>query len=79
MEELVQIITSKTGISDDQARAAIQAVIQHLESKMSPEMSGILNTVLASEGTGAGAAGSNPLVTEAESVLRSTLGGFFNK
>ncbi len=81
MEELVQIVASKTGISEDQARAAIQAVIQHLESKMSPSMAGILSTVLASEGMGgaAGATGANPLVGEAEGMLKSMVGGFFNK
>ncbi len=71
MEELVEIVASKTGISQDQARTAIQAVITHLESKMSPAMAGILNTVLASEGGGA-----NPAVGEAESLLKSVVGKF---
>lgn len=75
MEELVQIVATKTGISPDQARAAIEAVIQHLESKMSPAMAGVLNSVLNAEGQG----GSSAVATEAEGMLKSFVGGFFNK
>jgi len=34
MEELVQTVADKTGISQDQARSAIQTVIDHLKDKL---------------------------------------------
>ncbi|MBV8390549.1 MAG: hypothetical protein JO080_12165 [Mucilaginibacter sp.] len=34
MEELIQTVADKTGISQDQARSAIQTVIDHLKDKL---------------------------------------------
>jgi nucleoid DNA-binding protein len=34
MEELIQTVAEKTGISPDQARSAIEAVIDHLKDKL---------------------------------------------
>ena len=34
MEELIQTVAEKTGISTDQARSAIEAVIAHFKDKL---------------------------------------------
>ncbi|MFA6085982.1 hypothetical protein [Mucilaginibacter sp.] len=34
MEELIQIVSEKTGISTDKARSAIDTVISHLKDKL---------------------------------------------
>ena len=34
MEELIQTVADKTGISPDQARSAIETVIDHLKDKL---------------------------------------------
>jgi hypothetical protein len=38
MEELVNIVAQKTGLSEDKARAAVDTVIDHLKSKF-PQLS----------------------------------------
>jgi len=34
MEELIQTVADKTGISPDQAKSAIEAIIDHLKDKL---------------------------------------------
>jgi hypothetical protein len=54
VNELIKRITERTGISEDQARNAAQAVIEFLKQKLPSGVSGQLDTLLAS---GEGAAG----------------------
>ena len=50
MDQLVQQITAKTGISDEQARQAIQVVAGFLKEKLPAPLAGQLDAVLGSGG-----------------------------
>ncbi|MBK9711144.1 MAG: hypothetical protein IPO81_07355 [Kouleothrix sp.] len=48
MEEVVKLITERTGLPADQARAAAQTVIDFLKSKLPESMAGYVDMALNS-------------------------------
>ncbi|CAG0963891.1 hypothetical protein ANRL3_01060 [Anaerolineae bacterium] len=50
MDELVQVVAQKTGLSQDQARAAAQVVIDFLKSKLPAPVAGQIDSVLKGGG-----------------------------
>lgn len=50
MEELVNTVSAKTGLSHDQAMAAAQAVIDYLKSKLPGPVAGQIDNVLKGGG-----------------------------
>ncbi|MDT7541507.1 MAG: hypothetical protein QOE33_1411 [Acidobacteriota bacterium] len=54
MEELIKQVTERTGISQDQARTAVETVLGHLKKSLPASVSEHLDTLV---GGGAGAVG----------------------
>jgi len=50
MDELVNVVAQKTGLSQDQSRAAAQAVIDYLKSKLPAPVAGQIDSVLKGGG-----------------------------
>ena len=50
MEELISQVTQKTGISDQQAKGAIDTVIAYLKGKLPGPIAGQLDSVLSGGG-----------------------------
>ncbi len=50
MEELVNTVSQKTGLSHDQAQAAAQAVIDYLKTKLPAPVAGQIDAVLKGGG-----------------------------
>lgn len=68
MNELVDVIVQKTGMSQEQAQKAAQAAIDFIKGKLPPGMSSQVDAVLAGDMSGlAGTAGD---------MLKGKLGGF---
>jgi len=58
MDELVKLVVQKTGISDDQARQAINVVVNYLKDKLPAPIAAQVDGVLNNQGGGvAGALG----------------------
>jgi hypothetical protein len=47
MDELIKLVAQKTGISPDQARAAVETVVGFLKQKLPAPIAGQLDGVLA--------------------------------
>jgi uncharacterized protein (DUF2267 family) len=73
MEELIRQVTERTGITDAQARTAIDTVMGYMRDKLPASMSGTIDGVL---GGGANVAGG--VADTAQNVLGG-LGGMFGK
>ncbi|MCA1555391.1 MAG: hypothetical protein LC747_01755 [Acidobacteria bacterium] len=73
MEELIKQITERTGITESQARTAIDTVINYMRDKLPASVSGTIDNAL---GGGANVAGD--LADTAQNVLGG-LGGMFGK
>ena len=56
MEELIQQVSTRTGLSPDQARGAAQAVIDFLKAKLPSPLAGQIDSLLSDDGV-AGAMG----------------------
>ena len=69
MDELIKQITSRTGISEDQARTAVSTVTGFLKEKLPAPIAGQIDNVLS----GAGGAG------DTINDLASKAGSFFGK
>jgi nucleoid DNA-binding protein len=52
MDELVQQIASATGISQEQAREALQMVVDFLDAKLPPQVAEQIDAVLSSNAPG---------------------------
>ena len=50
MDELVNTIIQKTGLSEDKARVAAAAVVNYLKSKLPESVAGQVDKVLTGEG-----------------------------
>ncbi len=50
MDELVNVVAQKTGLSQDQSRAAAQAVIDYLKTRLPAPVAGQLDAVLKGGG-----------------------------
>jgi hypothetical protein len=70
MDELVKQITERTGISEGQAKTAVDTVLGFLKTRLPAPIAGQLDTVI---GSGAGVAGD--LAGKAGDVAGNVLGG----
>lgn len=70
MDELVNQITQRTGISTDQAQTAVQTVMGFLKGRLPAPVAGQLDNVLG--GQGAGGIGG-----QAQQQMGGNLGGMF--
>ena len=57
MDELVQAVSQKTGLPKDQARAAAQAVLDYLMTKLPGPVAGQIKTALEGGSMGSAAQG----------------------
>jgi hypothetical protein len=69
MEELVKLVTAKTGVSEDQARSAVTTVIDFLKNKLPAPIAGQIDNVVSGGSGIAGTAGD----------VAAKVGGIFNK
>jgi hypothetical protein len=75
MDELIAQVSQRTGLPPEQARAAAQAVLEHLKGRLPPAIAGHLDQLLAAGGSG-GAAGQQD---GALGELTKNLGGLFGR
>jgi hypothetical protein len=68
MDDLVKMVSERTGLPADQARAAAQTVIDFLKSRLPESMAGYVDSALNSDMT-------NQVAGQAENLL----GGLFGK
>jgi hypothetical protein len=68
MENLIKMVTEKAGISETQAKSAVQAIVAFLKDKMPGGLGGQVESFINSK--------SAPGVSEAE-ALKDKVGGFF--
>ncbi len=52
MNEIEQIVTQRTGISEDKAREAVQVVVDHLRSRLPGPIASQLDSYLQGEAQG---------------------------
>ena len=71
MDELVNLVVQKTGISQDDARKAVEVIVSELKSKLPAPIASHLDAFLAGGMSG----GMNTLAAEAGEMLKGTLGG----
>jgi uncharacterized protein (DUF2267 family) len=69
MEELIKKVTTKAGISEDQAKTSITTVIDFLKEKLPTPIAAQLDGVLGADGGVAGAVGG----------IAAKVGGAFGK
>jgi nucleoid DNA-binding protein len=50
MDELINALSQKTGLSEDKARLAVDIVINYLKSKMPESVAGEVESALAGQG-----------------------------
>jgi hypothetical protein len=72
MEELIKAVVQKTGISEDQARSAIETVVGFLKSKLPAPLASHVDSALGAAG---GALGNVDL----GGLAGGALGGLFGK
>ena len=73
MDELIKQVTSKTGISEDQARTAINTVTGFLKDKLPAPIGGQIDNLLSGAGSVGGGVG------DAVGDIASKVGGMFGK
>lgn len=75
MDEIINLVVQKTGISQDDAQKAVQVVVDCLKSRLPAPIAAQVDTFLSSGASG----GVNVLEAEAGNLLKSELGGFLGK
>ena len=75
MNELVQIIMQKTGLSQDKAQEVVDTVVTHLKGRLPEALTSHLSAFLGNSGDAGATAG---IADKAKSVVAG-LGGFFGK
>ncbi len=71
MNELVQMVSQKTGISQDKAQQTVELIINHLKSRLPGPIASHLDQFTG----GGSSSGSSNLESEAENKLGSMFGG----
>ena len=71
MDELIQQITSKTGISEANARSAVETVVNFLKTKLPAPLAGQIDGALGSAGSALGSVDIGNIT--------SGIGGLFGK
>lgn len=74
MDELINMVVAKTGISQDDARKAVEVIIGELKSRLPAPIASHLDAFIASGMTG----GMNTLAGEAGNLVKGALGNFFS-
>ena len=69
MDELINLVVQKTGISQDDARKAVEVIVNALKSKLPAPVAGHLDAFLSG--------GVTSLEAEAGEMLQGKLGGLF--
>jgi hypothetical protein len=69
MDELINLVVQKTGISQDDARKAVEVIVGELKSRLPAPVAGHLDSFM-SGGVGA-------VEAEAGEMLKGKLGGLF--
>lgn len=54
MDELVKLVSQKTGLSEEKSRVAVEIVLDYLKDKLPQPIAGQIDNVLAGGGGGAG-------------------------
>ena len=52
MEQLVSLVTEKTGLSADKAKEAVDAVLSFIKEKLPEPIAGQIDSLLSGEGAG---------------------------
>ena len=73
MDELVNAVVQKTGMSQEDAQKAVLAVLDFLKTRLPSPIAGHLDAFLSGGARG----GLSVLEGEAESLIKSKLGGIF--
>ena len=73
MDELVNLVVQKTGISQDDARKAVEVIVNTLKSKLPGPIAGHLDSFISGGASG----GLSALEAEAGEMLKGKLGGLF--
>jgi len=73
MDELVNIVVKKTGLSQDDARKAVEAVVSTLKSKLPGPIASHLDSFISGGMSG----GMSTLTDEATELLKGKLGNLF--
>ncbi len=50
MDELIKLVSQKTGLAPDKAKVAVQTVVNFLKQKLPPAIGGQLDAILAGKG-----------------------------
>jgi uncharacterized protein (DUF2267 family) len=72
MDELINLVVQKTGISQDDARKAVEVIVTTLKSKLPGPIASHVDAFLAGGASG----GMNALAGEATEMLKGKLGSF---
>jgi hypothetical protein len=75
MNELVQLIMQKTGLTQEQAQEVVATVVTHLKSRLPEALTSHLTAILGNVGDGSASDG---IANKAKSVVAG-LGGMFEK
>lgn len=79
MNELVQIIMQKTGLSQEMAEKVVNVVAGYIESRLPAPMAAALTNYLGGNANAATADGAAPAGGGMMEQAESMLGGFFKK
>jgi hypothetical protein len=74
MDEIIAAVSQRTGLPPDKARAAVEAVVEHLKGRLPAGIASHLDGILASGSTSGATASSGGL-----GGLAGELGGLFGK
>ena len=73
MDELINLVVQKTGISQEDARKAVEVIVTELKSKLPGPIASHLDSFISGGTSG----GMNTLAGEAGEMLKGKLGGLF--
>ena len=73
MDELINLVVQKTGISQDDARKAVEVIVSALKSKLPGPIASHLDSFISGDTSG----GLNTLTGEAGEMLKGKLGNLF--
>ena len=78
MDMLINFVVEKTGLSQDQAASAVNAVVGFIKDKLPEGMQGMVDSVIGGGGSG-DSAGGGDIMGQATSMLGGMFGGDDNK
>lgn len=75
MDEIINLVVQKTGISQDDAQKAVQVIVDSIKSKLPAPIAAQVDTFLSGGASG----GVNALEAEGETLVKNELGGLLGK